>query len=219
MNRICILLIVLFTRANCLIAQSAKTDSLPKSVPESDTSWSFHAEGDYYIYPHLENILIGIVTADRNIGHIEMRYNYEAKNTASVFGGLNFKMGNRLKLILTPVTGLVFGETNGIAPGIEADLRYKIFELSSQTEYLVDFAGKENDYLYTWSEFGITITDQCSAGIAAQRTRLYKTNLDLQRGMYARYTFKKCTAAVYYFNPFSSGYFFVASLAIDFKRF
>ena len=218
MNRIVILLIAIITRAGCLTAQSAKTDSVPAKAPK-DTVWSFHVEGDYYIYPHSENILMGMGTADRNIWHIEMRYNYEAKNTASVFGGLNFNMGNRLKLILTPMTGLVFGKTNGIALGIEADLGYKIFELSSQTEYLVDFAGKENDYLYTWSEFGITISDRCSAGIAVQRTRLYKTNLDLQRGMYARYTFRKCTASVYYFNPFSSSYFFIASLAIDFNGF
>ncbi len=82
-----------------------------------------------------------ITTADKNMLHLEARYNYEDRNTASVFAGMNFSFGNQLKLSLTPMAGLVFGRLNGAAPGLETVLSYKIFNFNSQSEYLFDFYG------------------------------------------------------------------------------
>jgi hypothetical protein len=49
-----------------------------------------------------------------------------------------------------------------------------------------------------------------------QRTRLYETGLDLQRGIFAEYSFWKLTAGFHYYNPFTTDYFFIASLNFEF---
>ena len=111
---------------------------------------------------------------------------------------------------------IVFGRLNGIAPGLETDLSYKIFEFNSQSEYLFDFSGKENDFAYTYLQLGATLLKNFSLGLAAQRTRLYKTSLDLQRGIYAGYSFHKLNAVFTYFNPFTDSYFFITTLSVNF---
>jgi hypothetical protein len=134
MNKLIILMVIALISGESLIAQNKSHDSLAAMQKDTNTNWSFHAEVDYYTYSYATDILMLIATADKQILHLETRYNYEARNTASVFSGLNFTMGNRLQLVLTPMAGLVFGKTNAFAPGLEADLRYKIFEASAQAE-------------------------------------------------------------------------------------
>jgi len=112
--------------------------------------------------------------------------------------------------------GIVFGNTNGIAPGIELDATYKMFDYYSETEYIIDFTGKENNFFYVWGELAISPTDALRTGISYQRTRLYQTDRDVQRGVFAEYSFWKLTAGVYYFNPFSDNGFAIISLGIDF---
>ena len=189
-------------------ANAQKTDSLSK--------WSFSAEGDYYIFPSDQNIFMVITTADRNRLHLEARYNYEDRNTASVFGGLNLTFGNQLQLVLKPMAGIVFGRLNGLAPGLETDLSYKIFNFNSQSEYLFDFSGKENDFAYTYLQLGATLLEKVNIGLAAQRTRAYETNLDLQRGVFAGYSFGESNASFTWFNPFTDSYFFVVTLSVNF---
>jgi hypothetical protein len=155
-------------------------------------------------------------TADKNMLHLEARYNYEDRNTASVFAGLNFSFENQLKLSLTPIAGLVFGRLNGAAPGLETVLSYKIFNFNSQSEYLFDFTEKENDFAYTYLQLGATILKNVNIGMAAQRTRAYQTNLDLQRGVFAGYSFGNLNASFTWFNPFTDSYFFVTAVNYNF---
>jgi hypothetical protein len=53
-------------------------------------------------------------------------------------------------------------------------------------------------------------------GISAQRTRIYETGLDFQRGIFAEYSLWKLTAGIHYFNPFTTDYFFIGSLNFEF---
>lgn len=155
-------------------------------------------------------------TADKNMLHLEARYNYEDRNTASLFAGLNFSFGNQLKFSLTPMAGLVFGRLNGAAPGLETDLSYKIFDFNSQSEYVIDFSDKTNDFAYTYLQLGATLLNNFKIGMAAQRTQAYKTNLDLQRGIFTEYSFQKLNAVFTWFNPFTSSYFFIVALSVSF---
>jgi len=198
------------------IAQVQRTDSLTEKKDSTSRNWSFSAEVDYYAYPYARDVFTAIATADRKILHLEARYNYEDRNTASLFAGLNFGFGNKLRLELTPMAGVIFGNSHGIAPGLEADLSRRFLELSAQSEYLVGLAGKEDDYLYTWSQLGASVFKNCTIGLVAQRTKLYQTELDLQKGGYAQYSIGKFTAGVFYFNPFSANNFFVTSIAVEF---
>jgi hypothetical protein len=200
----------------CIHAQDATQDSSKSSDPDSAAAWEFSAEADYYIFPAETNILTLITTADKGIVHLEARYNYEDRYSASVLGGLNFSFGNKLNVILTPIAGIVFGRLSAGVAGLETDLNYKRLNFNSQSEWVIDFAGNEGNYIYTFNQLGMGVTDHLVLGLTAQRTRLYETDLDLQRGIFAQYSFGKLTVSFSYFNPFSTSYFFLPIVSFDF---
>lgn len=192
-----------------LFAQENATDS-------SQAKWILSASGFYYFIPEEKNTFTLIGYADYKKLHLEARYNYEDLYTTSAFGGWRFERGNKFVFGATPMLGFAVGNTNGLVPALELDATYKIFDFYSESEYLVDFSGKENNFFYTWSELAVTPINPLRTGISIQRTKLYQTGLDVQRGVFAEYSFWKLTAGVYYFNPFSIDNFVIASLSIDF---
>ena len=194
----------------------AQQDTTTVSPEKKEKAWAFNLWADYYIIPGDIDFLMPVFCADRGALHLEARYNYEDLNTASLFAGWRLETGKKLEFAFTPIIGSVFGNTNGIAPGYEMELVYKSFDLYSETEYLFDFSGKENNFLYTWTELAVMPTDNFRTGITIQRTRLYQTEFDIQRGLLAEYYFGKLRAGVYYFSPFSSDNFFIASFSVDF---
>ena len=111
--------------------------------------------------------------------------------------------------------GVIFGSLQGFAPALELELSYKSFDFYSESEWVIDRAGGQYNYLYTWSELGYSPFESFRAGISAQRTRLYETGLDLQKGFFAEYSFWKLTVGLHYYNPFSTDYFFIASLNFE----
>jgi hypothetical protein len=178
--------------------------------------WSFSTSAYYYIIPEEKNTTTIVGYADYKSWHFEARYNYEDRKTGSFFVGKRFETGNNFVFGVTPILGLVFGNTDGLAPGIELDASYKIFDYYSETEYVIDFAGSENNFLYTWGELGITPFSSFRTGLTYQRTKLYQSSFDVQRGIFAEYQFWKITTGIYYFDPFSDNQFVIASLSIDF---
>jgi hypothetical protein len=196
-----------------LPAQQPAKDSANNS---SDSAWSFSADSYYYLVPGGKNTLNLNVYADHKALHTEMRYNYEDRNTASIFGGWKFETGNKVKLQATPMIGIAFGNTSGFAPALEVELTYKIFDFYLESEYFVDFTGKKNDFLYTWTELGVSPCEAFRIGLTTESTRLYKTKLDIPRGFFGAYSFWKLTLGTYYFNPFSKRNYIVASCSIDF---
>ncbi len=186
------------------------------SEDSASSKWSFSTSAFYYIIPGQKNTLSLIGYADHKSLHLEGRYNYEDEKTGSVFAGWRFETGNKFVFGLTPMIGLVVGNTDGIAPGLELDATYGLFDFYSETEYVIDFSGQENNFLYTWGELGVTPFKSFRTGISFQRTRLYQSSLDLQRGIFAEYQFWKITTGVYYFDPFSTNQFLIATLSFDF---
>jgi hypothetical protein len=182
----------------------------------SGSAWSFSASGYYYFIPNDKNTFTLIGYADHKSLHLETRYNYEDEKTGSVFGGWRFATGNKLQFGATPMLGIVFGNTNGIAPGVELDLSYWLLDFYSESEYVIDFESNENNFFYTWTELAISPLHFLRTGISGQRTRLYETELDVQKGVFAEYAFWKLTTGVHYFNPFSSDDFVILTLSIDF---
>jgi len=197
-------------------AQQTINDSLQTKTDTVSSSWSFAAATYYYILPGEKNTTTLLGYADHKSLHLETRYNYEDRKTASVFAGYMFEAGNKLKLNITPMMGFVFGNTNGIAPGLEASLAWKKLDFYSETEYVFDLDGKENNFLYTWTELAISPFRNFRTGISGNRTRLYQSGLEVQKGIFAEYSFWKLTAGVHYFNPFSSDEFVIATLGIEF---
>jgi len=209
-----IALLILVICPNILLAQ------LQHEVSESDSAnskWSFSLWGDYFIIPNDKNIFNPTFYADHKSLHFEGRYNYEDINTASAFAGWRFETGNKLQLAATPMMGIAFGNTNGIAPGLELELTYKFLDLYTESEYLFDFASKENNFAYTYFELAATmLNEHVRTGLTGQRTRLYQTEFDVQRGVFAEYYFGRFRAGLYYFDPFSTDNFIDVSFSIDF---
>jgi hypothetical protein len=206
----------------CLLdAQGSGADTskstLQDEVVDSEKSvWSFSASAYYYTIPTEKNFISLIGTADHRSLHLETRYNYEDLQTGSVFAGWKVEAGEKFQFGFTPMAGIVFGKMNGVAPGLELDAAFSILDFYSETEYVADFAHQENNFLYTWGELGVNPFGSFRTGISYQRTKLYQTGFDIQRGIFAEYSYWKLKAAAYYFNPFSAGNFVIASLGLEF---
>jgi hypothetical protein len=206
------LIVVLFFAALPVIAL-AQVGEIKTPADSSASRLSVSATGYYYFFPGSENNTLTLIgSLDYKALHLEPRYNYEGQHTGSVFAGWRFEAEGRLKFAATPMMGIVFGDIKGFAPALEWEVSYKAFDFYSETEYVIDQAGSENNFLYTWTEFGFSPVETFRTGISVQRTRLYETSLDIQRGVFAEYSFWKLTAGLHYFNPFSTDYFFIASL-------
>ena len=192
-----------------LFAQETVTDS-------ADKKWNFSAWAEYFIIPGEQDFFNPTFYARSDKLHFEGRYNYEDRNTASFWGGWRFKFGKGVKFVVVPMIGGVVGNTNGIAPGLETSLAWKKLDFYSESEYVIDFDGKGNNFFYTWTELAITPFRNFRTGIVGNRTRLFQSDLEVEKGIFAQYSFWKLTAGVHYFNPFSSDEFVIATLGIEF---
>ena len=168
--------------------------------PEPEPAWSFTVSTYYYIVPEDRDFLLPMVTADRGGLHLEARHNYEDFETGSLFAGWNFAAGDRFSVELTPMVGGVFGETSGFAPAAKITLGYDRLEFYSEAEYVFDADDSSESFFYSWSELGFAATDRVQAGLIGQRTRAYQTDVEYQRGIWARYSADRLDLTGYVLN-------------------
>ncbi|MDH4090507.1 MAG: hypothetical protein OEV74_07655 [Cyclobacteriaceae bacterium] len=162
-------------------------------------AWNFVADANLYFFPG-EFILLPVFRADKNRLHLEARYNYEDLETFSGWVGYNFNGGKKLEYTITPMVGGVVGVANGVAAGLEFRFAYKRFELSSEQEYLFDTNAKENSFFYAWTDFTYSPKDWLWVGLSGQRTQLYETDLEIQRGFLVGGGFKGWELTGYLYN-------------------
>jgi hypothetical protein len=198
-----------------LFANCQNTDSRPTDTV-TIKPYSFSASAFYYFVPYEKNTITLIGTADISKFHFESRYNYEDRNTGSVFGGYRFETGKNLQLSVIPMAGFVFGNTDGIAAGLEFELTYKRFGYYAEQEYIFDLHSKSNNFLYVWGEISYSFFDSFAAGICYQKTKVYQNQLDLQRGLFGSFSWRRFDLGAYYFNPLSNDHLFIASLSYSF---
>lgn len=170
----------------------------------------------FYILPGETNYLQPTLTADRGALHLEARYNYEDRETGSVFVGWNLSFGEELKLGLTPMLGGVFGRTNGIAPALTLTLEWGPLAFWSQCEYVFDLEDSSGNFFYAWSELSVSIVDWLRAGLVLQRTRVFLTNTEVQGGPLLGVSFWKLSATAYLFAPGQEDQFVAVSVAGSF---
>jgi hypothetical protein len=178
--------------------------------------WEFDASAALYLLPDEEDFVQPTLRADRGLLHLEARYNYEDRHSTSVFAGWNLGVGQEAQLALTPMIGGLAGDTDGIVPGLEADFTYRAFEAYAEAEYVFDLEDRGASFLYVWSELGFRPREWFSAGLVAQRTRVYESDRDLQRGLFLKGSFRRLEGAVYAFNPGGDEHFTVLSLGLSF---
>ena len=195
---------------------AAQVGQIKAPADSTSSPLSASVTGYYYFFPNADNntlTLIGYL--DYKSVHLEPRYNYEALHSGSVFAGWKFGSEGKINWAVTPMVGVIFGSIKGFAPALELELSYKVFDFYTENEYVIDQAGSRYNFFYAWTELGYSPLEKFRTGISVQRTRLYETGLDIQRGVFAEYSFWKLTAGIHYFNPFSTEYFFIASLNFE----
>jgi hypothetical protein len=162
--------------------------------------WEFYAselgywltEGGSYVSP--------VLTADRRALHLEARYNYESRNTGSLWIGRNFTVGKKTTLELTPMIGAVFGGSDGVAPGLLASFQHGRVSAVYQAEYLIE-TDRSESFFYSWAELFYSPREWLRAGIVIQRTKAYQTEFDLQRGVFGGVSFRKADLTLYILDP------------------
>lgn len=179
------------------LAQPTPADS---SNHLSTHDWDFSLATLGYLVPNDISYGSPTFTADHSWLHLEGRYNYENQQTGSLWAGYNYNAGHNLLLSVTPMVGVVFGNTTGIAPGYELSLAYKKIDLSSQGEYVFDTGNRSNSFYYSWNEATFSLTDWCNVGLVAQRTKAYQTPLDVQRGFSVGFSYRSLNYTTYIFN-------------------
>ena len=186
------------------------------TAPEDEPAWEFSIAGYTYFVPDDSNFLQPTFTADRGWLHLEARYNYEALDTGSAWVGYNFSGGETVTWELTPMLGAVFGATDGIAPGYKGSLGWKKVELYSEGEYVFDAGETADSFFYNWSELTFAPVESFRFGMVTQRTRVYQTDREIQRGLLAGFSFKNLDVAGYVFNPDDEKSTFVLAVAVTF---
>jgi len=186
------------------------------SAAEEPAAWECEVSGAVYVLPDEEDFVQPTARADRGRLHLETRYNYEDRHSLSAFAGASFAFGERAEVTLTPMLGGVAGDTDGIVSALEADLAAGMFEAYGEAEYVFDLEDSSESFFYLWSELSLRPKEWLRAGLVAQRTRVYQTERDLQRGLLVGFSFRKLEGTLYAFNPGSDDHFTVLSLGLVF---
>lgn len=187
-----------------------------ESSSAAEPEWSGSGAVYGYFLPDDENFLLPVAVAERDRLHLEARYNYEDRDTGSIFGGWKFEAGKTVEFEAIPMLGAVVGDTDGIAPGCTFSLTWKRLSLYSENEYVVDLSDHTQNFYYNWSELTFDAADWVSVGMATQRTRAYQTDRDLQRGLMARFAVDRFSLTAYWLNPGSNDDFAILSMGFEY---
>jgi hypothetical protein len=172
-----------------------------RAEPSLGEPWSYAASASFYLIEGESDYAQPTITADRGRLHLEARFNYEDLDTGSAWVGYNLTVGEKLVLEVTPMLGVVFGETTGIAPGYKGTLSGWGLDLYSEVEYVIDADDSDDSFLYTWTELTVAPADGWRAGLVIQRTKAYETEFEIQRGLLVGYSFERLEMTAYAFNP------------------
>ena len=218
-----ILIAVVFAGDNALAGAttnapgSTATSATPELSKGADEKvWSFSLAAAIYILPNDQEYVQPTFTADRDWLHLETRYNYENLETGSVWVGYNFSGGKKLEWKFTPMLGGVFGNTTGIAPGYKGLLSWWKLELYSEGEYVFDTGNSAGSFFYSWSELSVSPVDWFRFGLVGQRTRAYQSDVNIQRGLLAGFSYKEMNFTTYAFNLDRDKPTWVLSIGVSF---
>ena len=166
----------------------------------SEKEWLFSPSIWGFVVPDDADCIQLTVGASYKHQYFEVRYNYEALETGSLWFGYIFETGGEFWLEFTPMLGGVFGDLGALAPGYNVSLGYRKLDLYSEAEYVIDLEEREENFLYSWSELAFSPTDQFRFGFVVQRTRAYESDLEIERGILAGCLVKRWEITGYLFN-------------------
>ena len=212
-----LLVIAVLASVTATSAQAGEEDhSSRRASPASKPSWEFGITAYPTVVRGGDNYTSAIAVADRGPLHLEARYNYESVGARSAFVGWTFSGGETLTWELTPLLGGAWGTTQAFVPALEGSLGWRQFDFYLEGEYVRDNKERTSSYWYAWSELGFRPAEWVRIGVAAQRTRAYGGEREIQRGPFAQLTWRNITIGGFWFNPGSSEQVFVGSIGATF---
>jgi hypothetical protein len=191
------IIISLISGLLCLSTRGQEMEKPVDSLPPK--KWTFDATANLFFMKN-DFFVLPIARVDRGHLHLEGRYNYEDRNTTSLWVGANFHIGEINTLDLTPMAGVVFGNSNGVAPGILMTFTHKRFQLYSEGEYFISLEDVYLNYVYFWTDLSYSPSDWFSFGISGQRTRMYQNSINLQHGIFTTFNYRKANLTAYWYN-------------------
>jgi len=199
-------------------AQAPEGAQASAAAPAADAGkgWTFAASAYTYLLPDARDYLQPTLAADRGRLHLEARYNYEDYDTGSAWVGVNFSGGSSIGWEFTPMIGGVVGTTTGIAPAYSGLLYWRAIEFSSEGEFVIVPDDIPGSFFYNWSELSVAPTSWLRLGMVTQRTRAYRTERDIQRGILVGLSYKKLSFTTYVFNPDESRPTIVLAAGVQF---
>ena len=208
------------TALGAVMVKNALADDIEgsgrRASPATKPTWEFAAT----VYPTSvrdgDNYTSAIAAADRGPLHLEARVNYESVGARSVFAGWTFSGGEEITWEVTPLIGGAWGTTKAFVPALEASAAWGRLDLYVEAEYVRESSERSDNYLYTWSELGFRPVEWLRLGVAAQRTRAYGGERDIQRGPFVQATWHRLTIGSFWFNPGSSDQVVVVSIGMTF---
>jgi hypothetical protein len=209
---------LLMVPAQAQSTAAAATNSAPPKAelePARDT-WEVSISALTYIVPDSREYVQPTITADLDWFHTEARYNYEDLDTGSAWLGINFSGGNKLAWEITPMIGGVFGETSGVAPGYRGSLSWWKLQLYSEGEYVWDFGDTSESFFYSWTELTLSPVEWFRFGLVTQRTQVYQSDREVQRGLLAGISVWQVDLTTYVFNPDDSDTIWVVGVGFNF---
>ena len=171
------------------------------SLTADKSAWAYSITPSYNSPRNQNDFVSAVMSAEKGPLHLEARYNYEALYSGSLFVGWKFSGGEKITYELTPIIGAVFGQKEGIAPGFEAAAAYSVVDLYTEAEYVYDVKARQGSFTYDWSELGFTLVDWLRFGFVVQRTKIYRNDRGIQRGLFAQIIYRKATFTVDVLNP------------------
>lgn len=175
----------------------------------------------HYFRPS-ESFSMGPIVKLKNKRHwyIEGRYNYEERQTVSLYFGKSYSRQSKFSYTIVPIVGGVVGRFKGGSIGVNMELSYQHFYLSSQSQYTASSSREAQDFFFSWTELGYEITPWCFAGLSMQPTYYTQSrrNSAVSPGVVAGIVWGKWTIPFYVFEPLvPSKAMFVCSVIRDIK--
>jgi hypothetical protein len=211
LTRLTLMVVIATTLSGPVLGQ----EPVPASA-SAEPTWSGSLSAAWYLLPEESDFIQPTFRADRNRLHLETRYAYEDRQSLSLFAGINFEFGKDVKLAVTPMIGGLVGDVDGVIPAAELDLAVRRFEAYGEAEYVFDLNDSDAKYFYMWSELSVRPLEWLRAGLVTQRTRIYKTEREIQRGPLVGFSFSKIDATFYLFNPGADDHLAVLSIGLSF---
>ena len=117
------------------------------------TDPGLYNESDFFRHksPQLLDIQ-GWVSGPDGHFYLEGRYGYEDPTTASVFMGWKVAAIKDDLLNITPMFGVLTAHIDGLAPALTFESDIGKFKFESENEYVVDYAGKNQNFFYDWTK-------------------------------------------------------------------